>query len=81
MIFIFEQSSDDLFKPFPDAEDVTNYGVLVADKNLRVYELTKQCKSVCNLSRSLIEIFRYTYNREPCLEDLFQLEHGGLDFQ
>lgn len=53
MIFIFEPATEDSYRPFSDTDDngvPQPYGIMIADKQMRVYEMSRQCKAICKLS-------------------------------
>ncbi|CDW74974.1 pas pac sensor signal transduction histidine kinase [Stylonychia lemnae] len=78
MILLLDNSSD-YFKPFPEIEEPQQYGLILADENLRVLELTKQTYQVCRLSNEIIELYKNTYNKTPTIDDLFRSEMGSAD--
>ena len=56
MILLIDQQVDD-FKPFEDVEDYQGYGVIICDKNFKIYEISRTCANVCKLSHSLLDLY------------------------
>ena len=56
MILLIDQQLDD-FKPFEDVEDYHGYGVMICDRDLKVFEISSSCSSVCKLSHALLDLY------------------------
>ena len=70
MILLIEQLKKEEIAEIWDYDE-DNYGTILADQNLRIYELSKSCIGISQLSIGLLSLFNETYGRSPTIEDLF----------
>eukprot|EP00347_Sterkiella_histriomuscorum_P018577 403344984 len=69
------------FNPFSD--DQSNellrqpYGYMTVDRNLRIHEISRSCKCVCNLSQRVLEKIRDQSSNFIYLDDIFNIQDSN----